>query len=52
MIKQFFPDPATRERLLCGPLGGHIENFAAILASRGYARSTVREKLRALGYVQ
>jgi site-specific recombinase XerD len=50
MIKQFFPDSATRERLLCGPLGGHIENFAAILASRGYARSTVREKLRALGH--
>lgn len=50
MIKRFFPDRVTRDRLLAGPLGSHIESFAAILASRGYTRTTAREKLRALGH--
>jgi site-specific recombinase XerD len=31
-----------------GPLGSHIDQFAAFLLREGYARSTVREKLRLL----
>jgi site-specific recombinase XerD len=51
MIKQFFPASATRERLFVGPLVNDIDRFAAMLASRGYARSTARDKLRLLGHL-
>ena len=51
MIKQFFPASATRERLFVGPLANDIDRFAAMLASRGYARSTARDKLRLLGHL-
>ena len=51
MIEQFFSDSATRERLFVGPLANDIDRFAAMLASRGYARSTARDKLRLLGHL-
>ncbi|NIR31073.1 MAG: tyrosine-type recombinase/integrase [Gammaproteobacteria bacterium] len=46
MIEQFFPDPALRERFSVGPLASHIDGFASLLLSQGYARSTAKEKLR------
>lgn len=51
MIEQFFSDPAVRERLSAGPLATHIKRFAVMLASRGYARSTARDKLRLLAHL-
>jgi site-specific recombinase XerD len=46
--ERFFPDPTIRQRLLVGPLAGHIDGFAAQLASTGYAHSTAKDKLRLL----
>ncbi len=51
MIAQFFPDPATRERLFVGPLANDIDRFATMLASQGYAQTTARDKLRLLGHL-
>lgn len=51
MIEQFFSDPAVRQRLSAGPLASHIERFAVMLASRGYARSTARDKLCLLAHL-
>jgi len=48
MIERFFRAPGTLRRLRRGPLGPHIEEFARVLAQRGYARKTGRQHLHAL----
>jgi site-specific recombinase XerD len=48
MIKHFFPNPVVFERLLAGPLGGHIEAFAQELSDRGYAVWTAKYAMRLL----
>ena len=46
MIEQLFPTATARKRLLIGPIAPHIEGLAAFLASEGYARDSVKAKLR------
>ena len=46
MIEQFFTFHTTRERLHVGPLASHIDGFAELLASQGYAKSTAKDKLQ------
>lgn len=46
MTEQFFTYRSTRERLHVGPLASHIDGFAALLSSLGYARPTAKDKLR------
>ena len=46
MIDQFYSDPLLRQRLRLGPLGTHIDTFAQLLSTQGYARSTAQEKIR------
>ena len=46
----FFPSVAEGwNRLHCGPLSSHVDNFADWLVDQGYARSTGRQKLRMAG---
>lgn len=45
-IELFFPNPESRLRLRDGPLGDHVDAFAAWLADEGYACFTAREKLQ------
>lgn len=49
MIEQFYSDPRTLARLHGGPLGPHIDAFAALLSNLGYARPTIRCQLRLVG---
>ncbi len=46
MIEQLFPTAAARKRLSIGPLAPHIEGIAVFLASQGYVRFSVKQKLR------
>ena len=46
MIDEFYSDPITQDRLRRGPLGDHIEGFAAALKEQGYAKATGKEQLR------
>jgi site-specific recombinase XerD len=46
MIEQLFPTVAARKRLLIGPLAPHIERLAVFIDSQGYARLSVKQKLR------
>jgi len=48
MTEHWFTDPGVLERLHSGPLGPHVDSFAALLAEQGYARSTAREHLHAV----
>ena len=48
-IEKFFPDPAVRQHLSVGPLAGHLDGFAQQLASKGYAETTAKQKLRLVG---
>jgi len=46
MIDYFYPRQADQLRLRNGPLGPHIDKFAAILSEQGYAGLSARRKLR------
>jgi site-specific recombinase XerD len=46
MIEQFFSNPATLSRLHAAPAGEHLDAFAEELWGQGYAKSTVRHKIR------
>lgn len=46
MIEQLFPTAAARKRLFIGPLAPHIEGLAVYVASLGYVRLSVKQKLR------
>jgi site-specific recombinase XerD len=46
MVDQFYSFPSSCERLRLGPLGPYIDAFVQQLSKRGYARWTVREKIR------
>jgi len=46
MIEQFFSDPDTLSRLHMAPAGEHLDAFAEELWRQGYAKSTVRDKIR------
>jgi site-specific recombinase XerD len=46
MSELLFSNPETLERLRTGPLGPHLESFATTLSKRGYAKSTVGQKIR------
>ena len=45
MLNEFFVVPAAAQRLRLSLFGGHLDAFCSVLADRGYARRTVREKL-------
>lgn len=45
MIDQYFTDPLARMRVQEGPLGSHIDGFAAHMEGLGYARKSILEKL-------
>lgn len=51
MTEQYFPDPVIRQRLYVGPLAAYIDEFAALLASQGYASEVAKEKLRLVAHV-
>jgi len=51
MIEHYYDDDATRDLHRAGPLGGHVDGFAAFLAANGYARATGRRYLRYVGYL-
>lgn len=46
MTNRVFTAAWTLARLHAGPLGPHIDAFAALLSERGYARATMRCQLR------
>ena len=46
MVDQFYSFPSSRKHLRLGPVGPYINAFAQQLSKRGYARWTVREKIR------
>ena len=48
MLEQFFDDLEAVERLRGDPLGPHLDSFAEMLASLGYARATGRYYLASL----
>lgn len=46
MVDQFFTAPAVLRRLYLGPLSSYLDKFAVLLSQQGYARSTVRDRIR------
>lgn len=46
MNKRFRPDPKTLQPLNSGPLGAHLESFAALLVEHGYASASGWNKMR------
>jgi site-specific recombinase XerD len=46
MTEQYYTAPRTLERLHSGPLGSHIDGFAALLDEQGYTREVIRSHLR------
>jgi integrase/recombinase XerD len=42
----FFAFASTRRRMYAGPLGSHIDEFIALLQDQGYARHSIRCKVR------
>ncbi|NJL26629.1 MAG: tyrosine-type recombinase/integrase [Thermoanaerobaculia bacterium] len=46
MTEEFYSAPSTLAELHAGPLGSHVDAFAALLSERGYTRSTGRRQLR------
>lgn len=46
MIEQLYSGTAVLTRLRFGPLGAHIDGYAQLLLDRGYARRTVRSRIR------
>ena len=49
IIETVYHQPATVANLRSGLLGKYIEGFAVALMSQGYARATLRVKIRAIG---
>lgn len=45
MIEQFFTLPKVMKRKHFGPLGPHIDSYAALLSARGYAKSSARYRI-------
>ncbi len=45
MLERFFSDPEVVQRLRRGPLGPHLDSYAAWVNALGYAQSTTREQL-------
>ena len=45
MTTRFFKHPRAIERFRCGPLAGHIDQFAELLFELGYSRVYARNKL-------
>ena len=52
MLENFLPNRATGERLRQGLFGPHLDSFVATLCQLGYARKTVRGRLRLLDNLQ
>ena len=50
MVQTFFKRSCTIDRLRQGPLAGHIDRFAARLATDGYSRVHSRIQLRLVGH--
>ena len=48
MLEKFLSDPEAVERRRAGALGPYLDSFIATVSELGYARSTVRERLRVL----
>ena len=48
MLEEFF-DPVAAKRLRSSPCGAHVDTLCASLFELGYARPTIREKLRIVG---
>lgn len=46
MRKSGFIDPLARSSLRRGPLGPHLENFAAVLSQQGYCKAAAWNKVR------
>lgn len=49
MLDHFLRDHAAAERLRANPIGSHLDGFTAWLSQRGYAWTTIRRHLWALG---
>jgi site-specific recombinase XerD len=49
MVDHFFLEPLALRRLRAGPLGEHIDGFAALLLEQGYARQSAKTKIRLVG---
>jgi len=45
MLEQFFRDGSAVQRLQANPLGAQLDSFAARLSDRGYAWTSIRERL-------
>ena len=48
MLENFLSDAAAIKRWRAGLFGSHLDSFVATVSKLGYARSTVRERLRLL----
>lgn len=46
MMHQFYSGQAVLERVYAGPFGSYVDSFAKLLSERGYARQTVKRKIR------
>jgi site-specific recombinase XerD len=46
MVDQFYSFPSSWKRLRLGPVGPYIDTFTEYLSKRGYARWTIKEKIR------
>ena len=51
MMEKFFPDPCSQQRLFSGPLASYLDGFAAVLAAGGYAKTTLKDKLRLIAHL-
>jgi site-specific recombinase XerD len=51
MIENIFPDPRSQQRLFSGPLASYLDGFAALLAAEGYAKTTLKDKLRLIAHL-
>ncbi|MCG7851044.1 MAG: site-specific integrase [Methanosarcinaceae archaeon] len=46
MTDQFFTNPGVLHRLHAGPLGSYVDSFAARLSEQGYAKFTIKYRIR------
>jgi site-specific recombinase XerD len=49
MTDQYFKDPRVLDRLHDGPLGTHMDAFAAWHSKQGYTRFTIKHRIRLVG---
>lgn len=49
MLDHFLRDRAATQRLRANPIGSHLDGFTAWLSQRGYAWTTIRQHVWALG---